>query len=78
VRAAPLPRGAIVVAQLDSGPCYCTLAEPWQEGGGWLWVRLPGGDVWQMLPGAVDAAPEALGGLGGEPLASSPRRRRAA
>ena len=68
----------LVVAQLDSGPCYCTLAEPWQEGGGWLWVRLPGGDVRQMLPGAVDAAPEALGGPVAAPSASRPRRRRAA
>jgi hypothetical protein len=76
VRATSLPAGTLVVAHLDSGPCYCTLAEPWS--GGWLWVRLPGGDVWQMLPGAVDAAPEALGGPVAAPSTSMPRRRRVA
>ena len=77
MRAASLPAGALVVAHLDSGPCYVAVAKPWERGS-WLHVRLPGGAVWQVVPGDVDDAPAALGGLGGDVLTSRPRRRRAA
>ena len=77
MRAASLSVGALVVAHLDSGPCYVAVAKPWERGS-WLHVRLPGGVTWQVVPGDVDDAPKALGGLGGEPLTSSPRRRRTA